>query len=388
MVYPATNPYWQNKAEMVLLDNCCTMSKRVQSYVEGVYSPLVKEGRGKNLIMIDEDKKFDTVSGLGSNLWDCTNNFSLECVEMVELAELILTRIPYHHKLKFTKTGSAACEAAVRYARAYTKRERIAYTGYHGTSNVFVNCTPPALGTVYEKSQKFDTMEELIAFVECKPGLACVIVEPLELDPVGMEDRLKRLQAACRADGCLMIFDEIITGWRFLNFTVANRCGIYPDISVLGKALGGGYALGIVALTNRIAEGSKGVFISNTHNGEQSALRAAIEVVKKTTDEHIYKMFVKSRVFAEHVNAIKPEWFTLKGYPARYVWECSSDGMKALIWQQMYIKGTLCGTALFPKLSWDTADYALIERDLRNSIEEIEKGATLHGIKPRPFFLR
>jgi acetylornithine/succinyldiaminopimelate/putrescine aminotransferase len=363
------------------------MSKRVQSYVECIYSPLVDHGDEKNLVMCGGETLLDTVSGLGSNLWECANNYSLECVESVILAEEILKNIPYHQKIKYTKTGSAACEASVRYARAFTKRDRIAYTGYHGCSNVFVNCTPPALGTVYEMSQKFSTIEELTDFVEAKPGLAAVIIEPLELDTYALAYNLHRLQQACNVDGCLLIYDEIITGWRVPSYTMANWTEVYPDVSVLGKALGGGHALGIVAVTDEIAAATQGVFISNTHNGEQCALRAAISVICKTTLGDIDRMWAYSKDFQEQVNKLRPELVFLKGYPARYIWECSSDTMKALIWQEMYKQGILCGAAFFPKLSWGVVDYERILECLKLALEGVEN-KLLHGLPPRPFFKR
>jgi len=379
---------WQTRAEKVLLNNCCTMSKRVQSYVEGVYCSHVKSGDGNYLIMADESRKFDTGSGFGSNLWECKNNYSLECTESVELAEEILKRVQYHDKLKFVKTGSAACSAAIRYARAYTKRDRVAYVGYHGCDNIFVSCTPPALGTMYEMCQMFKSIETLTDFLEFLPGLAAVIVEPLELDTYGVKPRLAKLQAACKRDGCVLIYDEVITGWRVPGYTVANYTAVWPDISCFGKALGGTYSLGAVAFTKKIADATAGVFISNTNNGEQIVMRAALDVIKNTSYSDIKKMWRLSSVFRDTVNRIKPEWFTLRGYPARYVWECSSEDMKALIWQQAYEHGLLCSAAFFPKLSWTQKDFDKIIKILERSIDDIETGALLHGLPPRPFFKR
>jgi glutamate-1-semialdehyde 2,1-aminomutase len=378
-----------DRARDVLIDGCNTFSKRIESYVEGITDSHVVNGSGKYLMMTSNGRemqeKFDLVGGLGSNLWQCENNYSLECMDAIMLAEELRVRMPYHTKYKFVKSGSDACSAAIRYARAFSGRSHIAYTGYHGWHNAFISCTPPAVGCVPEHSTKFDTIEELTSFVESKPSLAAVIVEPLELQLDGIMDRLLLLKALCVEDGCLLIFDEVITGWRVPKFTVANMVGVYPHISCLGKAIGGGYPLGIVATSDDFLV--PGVFVSSTFGGEQSALRAALSLVRTTSTCDIEKTWDLGMQFQSRVNILAPGVCRLDGYPTRFVWVCDSDETKAKIWQSLYLRGYLAGGAFFPKLSWTEADFANIYEAIKGSIEDIDK-TVLMGIPPRPVFRR
>jgi adenosylmethionine-8-amino-7-oxononanoate aminotransferase len=382
---------WHERAKRVLIDGCSTFSKRVESYIEGVYCSHVAFGDVDALIMADNTRLLDTVSGLGSNLWECRNNYSLEPVEAVIAAEESLKRIPYHTKIKFVKNGGDACSAAVRYARAYTGRHQVYYSGYHGCSQGFVSCTPPGLGTVYECYTKFGTIELLCEALEANlKDVACAIVEPLELDLGDLASRLMRLRNACNESGTILIFDEIITGWRVPNYTVANFTGVTPDISCLGKALAGGYPLGIVAVTDKIASSTHGVFISHTFGAEQRALRECIDTLVTTGQRDIEKTWTLGQVFMQRTNdLLSPLGMgTLKGYPTRYVWTDVQKPLKSLIWQGAYRRGVLLGAAFFPKLSWTQATFDTVYNAIAGGVEDYKNGVKLDGKPPQPAFKR
>ena len=370
----------------MLLDDSSTFSKRPQSYVEGVYCPRVSHGTGNHLVMADGSIHFDLVSGLGSNLWECSNNYSLECQEIDEASELFLDRIPYHSYIKFMKNGGDACHAAVRYMRAYTGKSHIRYTGYHGCTSGFVACTPPAAGCIDEDYHKYDSLEALTDAIE--PTDAGVIVEPLELDLENLTERLQALRDRCTLFDIPLCFDEIITGWRVKKFSVANMTGVYPDLSCFGKALAGGYPMGILAVTDTVADKCDGVFISTTFGGEQEGLRQLIHTIKRTEEVDINRMWDLSATFQEQVNALNPNNLSLQGYPARYVWECD-EVYKAMIWQELYERRILAGAAFFPKLSWRASEYSMIYNTIGDIVSDIRDGkVTLTGRPPQPIFKR
>jgi glutamate-1-semialdehyde 2,1-aminomutase len=379
---------WLERSRKVLLDGCSTFSKRVDAYVENVYASHVLSGDGSYLTMCDGTRLLDTVGGLGSNLLKRHNNYSMEPIETILLAESLLKRIPYHHKLKYTMNGSDACSAAVRYARAYTGREQVYYSGYHGADNVFISSTPPAAGCVQEKCHKFETMDKLIEYAESGAKAAAYIVEPLELETPGLRERLVALRKACDKSKSLLVYDEVITGWRVPKFTVGNWMGIHPDITVMGKAIGGGYPLAVVLVTDEIASHTPGVFISHTFAANQCSLTHALHTVFTVTEDMIDEAWGAGEIFKNQANSIDPGLFQLKGYPTRFVWECPTDTAKALLWQEMYKRGILVGAAFFPCLEWSYIEYNIILAKLENSVAAIRKGAVLEGIPARPAFKR
>jgi glutamate-1-semialdehyde aminotransferase len=340
------------------------------------------------LVMADGDVQFDTVSGLGSNLYTCENNYSLECVESVLVAEELLQRIPYHDKVKFLKNGGDATTAAVRYARAYTGKKQVYYTGYHGCQSLWVSETPPAKGCIYEHCTKFPNMTLLIQALEAGPeDVAAVVVEPLELDLTCLSTVLMRLRNACSDIGAVLVFDEVITGGRVKDFSVANMCGVYPDISCFGKALGGGYPLGIVATSNLIADMTKGVFLSHTFGGEQSALKRCLEILRLTTNDRLNLAWELGTKFQARVNTLLTGHGRLVGYPTRFVWELP-EHVKAMIWQGAYDRGVLLGAAFFPKLSWVQSQYDLVYDAIMGGLADYIKGDQLRGTPPQPAFRR
>lgn len=372
-------------SDSILVNGGATLSKRASAYVGGVYCNRVSHGLGNNLILSDGSVKFDTVSGLGSCLWSCTNNYGLECAELDEAAELFLEKIGYHSAVKFTKNGSDACSAAVRYMRAYTGRERIRFTGYHGCDQGFVACTPPAVGCIDEKFYRYDSLEALCDAIE--PDDAGVIIEPLELELAGLSERLQPIRDRCTVLGVPLCFDEIITGWRTKNFSVGNMLQIYPDLSCFGKALANGHPIGICAVTDTIHEKIHETFISTTFGGEQQSLQQMIHTLKCTLESDIEKMWDLSSKMQDRINNYQPDIVKLVGYPARYVWECPNNETKAKTWQELYDRGVFVGAAFFPKLSWREAEYNILTQAIIETIDKIDE-IKLRGSPPRPAFKR
>ncbi len=185
----------------------------------------------------------------------------------VQLAEQIIEDVACAEQVRFLATGSEADMYAIRAARAFTGRRKVMKFegGYHGMSAEaqmslaptklvnFPNAVPDSPGI--PDSVRDDMLiapfndiafaEGLIA--EHGPDIACVIVEPLQRIVPPAPGFLEALRAACTKAGIVLIFDEIVTGYRLAYGGASERYGVVPDMSTLGKIIGGGFALAAMA---------------------------------------------------------------------------------------------------------------------------------------------
>ena len=193
--------------------------------------------------------------------------FGATCEAEVELAERVVARVPFAEKVRFTSSGTEAAMTAVRLARGATGRDRILkFAGcYHGhadavlvkagsglaTFGVPSSAGVPAQVSALTDVLPLDDQAALTAWFD-RHGreLAAVIVEPLPANAGLLEQRLEFLQALhilTRHHRAVLIFDEVISGFRVAPGGMAQRTGITPDLVVLGKILGGGMPVGAVA---------------------------------------------------------------------------------------------------------------------------------------------
>jgi glutamate-1-semialdehyde 2,1-aminomutase len=339
----------------------------------------------------------DHTGGLGSNIISCNNNFGLPTTSEVVLAERLAVIFPFVQKFRFLKTGTAACEAAIRVARAWhqtvyrdSKKQGIG-TGYHGSGNITISAEQPGAGTYNEGYIKYESVSECTKKIsESKRGdISYCIVEPVSLE-VSKEvaKELYDLRQECTDKDVTLIFDEVITGFRVPRYSISNYFQIAPDVIVLGKALGNGHPIAAVGMLDRYAE-TDGWFISNTHNGELTSIANALETLDYLTDERIDELWQRGSQFIKAFNSIAPEKIKLRGYATRAVW----DGDKtyiSLFCQESYKRGIL----LHPGAWWisHSHTYDIITMELKLFREIIEKIEThniqLEGLMPSPVFKR
>jgi glutamate-1-semialdehyde 2,1-aminomutase len=182
----------------------------------------------------------------------------------IELAEAVTGAFPSIEKLRFVSSGTEAVMSAIRLARAYTRRNTIIkFEGcYHGHADALLVKAGSGVATlgipgsagVPEETVKFtlalpyndaNAVEE--AFGKLKGQIACVLVEPVVgnmgcVPPAG--DYLQALRAITRREGALLIFDEVMTGFRVAYGGAQELFGIQPDLTTLGKVIGGGLPVG------------------------------------------------------------------------------------------------------------------------------------------------
>ena len=336
---------WYRRANASISQGALTNSKRVETLIKGVTPTHVTHGEGPYLYAVDNRRYLDFCCANGTNLFGYGHPsiraaiesqlkrgwlYSLGSTMEVECAELVKDRIPFVRKVRFLKTGSEACNAAVRIARAHTGRDKVLSSGYHGWADDFVSLSPPACGI---PARTF--IESLTDLNQINDTIAAVIIEPIGTD--NSQERieyLRQLRAKCTEVGALLIFDEVITGFRWPGLTFSKDSAIHPDIICLGKAMASGLPLACVGLAEHIGDG-KEWFVSSTAAGELLSLA----VFKKTCEMlhnkyKIDRLWHEGKQFLDGFNQLWPEKLKLEGYPTRGVF--TGDLMvKALFFQEL-----------------------------------------------------
>jgi glutamate-1-semialdehyde 2,1-aminomutase len=235
-------------------------------------------------------------------------SFGAPCVLEIELAEKVCARIPSMDKVRMVSSGTEATMTAIRLARGYTGRQRIIkFTGcYHGHSDsllikagsgVLTLGIPTTPGIVPELAQytmnlPYNDVDAVkAAFEQYGDEIACVIIEPVAgnmncVPP--MKGFLEALRQQCTDAGALLIFDEVMTGFRLSMGGAQTYYDIEPDLTTLGKILGGGMPVGAVGGRQMIMDylAPQGpVYQAGTLSGNPVAMAAGVATLAELTPE-------------------------------------------------------------------------------------------------------
>ena len=222
-------------------------------------------------------------------------NFTRPSPIEVECAEALLGIIPGAEMVKFAKNGSDVNTAAVKLARAFTGRDMIAICGdqpFFAVDDWFIGTTEVNAGipqVIQDLTVKFryNDIENLRQLFERYPKrIACVILEPATSEePVG--EYLGHVKRTCEDFGAVLIFDEMITGFRWHLGGAQTYYGVTPHLSTFGKALGNGFAVSALVGDRRLMnlgglehDRERVFLLSTTHGAETHALAAAMEVMR------------------------------------------------------------------------------------------------------------
>jgi glutamate-1-semialdehyde 2,1-aminomutase/spore coat polysaccharide biosynthesis protein SpsF len=212
------------------------------------------------------------------------HSFSLPHPLEVELAERLVRLIPCAEMVRFGKNGSDATAGAVRVARAFTGRERVAVCGYHGWQDWYIGSTSRSAGvpkTVCQLAHPFpyNDLEALDRLLCAHKGeFAAVIMEPYNFYQPG-EGYLEGVKRVTHDHGAVLIFDEICTGFHLGLGGAQKMFGVIPDLATFGKAMGNGYPISCVVGRRDIMKMFDDAFVSFTFAGDVTAIAAALAVL-------------------------------------------------------------------------------------------------------------
>jgi glutamate-1-semialdehyde 2,1-aminomutase len=278
-----------------------TFSKSHQQYVRGAMPQFAARGQGCWIEDVDGNRYIDYVLGLlpivlGYRDPDVDEairrqlelgiTFSLPTALEADLAERLVRLIPCAEKVRFGKNGSDATSAAIRLARAHTRRDKVLACGYHGWHDWYIGSTTRRLGipkavcdlTISFPYNRADAVDD---FLTKEPDAYAAVI----LEPAGAEAPapgfLARLRELTERYGVVLIFDEIVTGFRINLAGAQAEFGVTPDLACFGKALANGMPISAVLGRREVMDHMEDIFFSGTFGGEALSLAAANATVDK-----------------------------------------------------------------------------------------------------------
>ena len=263
------------------------------------HSPLFNT-KGKRQYVFDNDgnKYLDLINALGSvsigysipeinkkisNGLQNGITFSLSHPIELEVAEQISKCVKSAEMVKFGKNGSDVTTAAIRLARHYTKKNKIAVCGYHGWHDWYISSTSMNSGIpdyISKDIYKFEynnlaSLKKLFN----KNDFAAVIIEPLSIN-LPKNNFLKEIEILCKKNNTLLIFDEICTGFRVSIGGAQKIYNVVPDLTTLGKGMANGMPISALVGKRKIMNTAENIFFSSTFGGETLSLISCLETIK------------------------------------------------------------------------------------------------------------
>jgi glutamate-1-semialdehyde 2,1-aminomutase len=294
----------------------------------GLDEPLfVRRAAGAELETVDGSRYLDWVMSWGPLLFGHADpetvaavvaaaedgaSFGAPTEAEVELAAEIVDAVPSVERVRLVSSGTEAAMSAIRLARGFTRRDRVLkFAGcYHGHADALLASAGSGIATLGIPSTPgvptgaardtivcaYNDLDGAAAAVaQYGEGLACVIVEPVagNMGVVPPEPGfLEGLRRLCDASGALLVFDEVITGFRVARGGAQERYGVLPDLTVLGKIVGGGLPLaafgGRAELMDHLAPAGD-VYQAGTLSGNPLATAAGLTVLRRLRDEAVYE---------------------------------------------------------------------------------------------------
>jgi len=402
-----------------------TLSKGPGCFVDGVSPKYLARGSGSRVWDVDDNEYIDYCLGcfpltLGYGFavvddaikrqLDDGITFSMMHPLEIEVSDRLIELIPGAEMVRFAKNGSDVTSMAIRLARHITGRDRVACLGYHGFQDWYVATTDRNSGipgAVKELTHPFRyndiaSLESL--FQAHRDEFACVIMEPalFEFPRDGFLEKVKEL---AHANGALLIFDEMLTGFRFANGGGQELFGVVPDLGCFGKGVANGMPIGVLTGLERHMCEFETVFFSTTYGGEAltlAAAKAALDFYK--SNDVVARLWRSGKILFDNLQRLigekgLEENVSIIGFPVRFQLAFRNRDrepdylLNALYQQEMTKRGIICYANL--GLSYSHTDDELIYTArsfgetldvMARAIESGDVAAVMEGTPSVPVF--
>jgi len=300
--------------------------------------------------------------------------------------------------VKFTKDGSTADTAALKLARAYTGRDLVAICAeqpFFSYDDWFIGTTTmdggiPEIERSLTVRFNYNDIASLEALFTAHPGrVAAVFLEAARTEEP-KNDFLQKVQQVCRAHGAVLVFDEMITGFRWHLGGAQKEYGVIPDLSTFGKAVANGFALSVLCgkreilqLGSREREQDNVFLLSTTHGAETPSLAAAVRTMQiyrtEPVIEHLYRQgqrLISGVRQAAERHGLERQ-FTLSGRPCNLLFGTRdgegrpSQWFRALFLQEMIRHGFLTPSFV--------VSYSHSDQDIDKTIDAVDRSLAVYA---------
>ena len=399
-----------------------TLAKGPTQYVEGVAPKYLRRGLGARVWDVDGNEYIDFNAGVGPISlgygYEAVNaaifaqladgiSFSLTHPLEVEVAELVRDYVPGAESVRYGKTGAEVTSAAVRLARAHTGREKILCCGYHGWHDWYIGVTMRDLGIptavkALTHTFAYNDIDSLTAALDDET--AAVILEPMTFD-FPQNGFLQAVKEACQANGSLLIFDEMWTGFRWALGGAQAYFDVTADLTCFSKAIANGMPLAV--LTGRadvMGLLDEDVFFFSTFGGETLSLAAAKATINELAarDVPAYLAAQGQKLmdgYNQMAREISFDDFThCKGHPARslVVFDPAAGDpllLKSLMQQELIRRGVLwsgfhniCYSHSDEEIAYTLSAYADVLPIMAEAVAANNVASLLRGRPVQPVF--
>ncbi len=404
-----SNEYYE-RAKQVIGSGTNTFSRAPGVFPEGAAPKFLEKQFGSHCWDVDGNEYIDMVMGCGpvtighnhptindaiKDQMDKGILYSLLNPLEVEVAEKIVESIPCAEMVKFSKNGSDVCAAAIKIARHVTGNDLVFCWGYHGFQDWYISSTDRNAGipqAVRDLTKTFDynDLDGLRAmFEEHKGKVAAVMMEPVIAEKplcFGPNDCsnpdcskkcqntfLHEVKKIAHENDALLIFDEMISGFRFAMGGVGEYLGVDPDLATFGKGITNGMPLGVLVGKSEYMKEFDKVFLSSTYAPEALTLAAASANIDFYKEHNVIDaIWKKGRFVRDGFQSVIDEYdlsknVSLAGYPVRLMVNTHNDDgiqnpkLATLYQQEMFKNGILCFSGvLMLSYSHDDSDLEIL----------------------------
>ncbi|QYN34470.1 glutamate-1-semialdehyde 2,1-aminomutase [Pseudonocardia sp. DSM 110487] len=370
-------------------------------------APIISHGRGAHIWDVDGNEYLEYGSGLRAvslghayprvidavrRELDKGSNFVRPAAIEVEAAERFLQTVPTADMVKFTKNGSDATTAAIRLARAATGRTLVALCRdqpFFSTDDWFIGGTPMSAGIPQQDVITFPygDLDALSSVLEQHEPAAVILEAATQTEPpAGYLDGVRDLATR---HGAVLVFDEMITGFRWSEHGAQGVYGVTPDLSTFGKALGNGF--GVSALAGRRELMERGglrsrherVFLlSTTHGAETHALAAAMAVMDTYAEEGITeRLHALGDRLAAGVRDVAAgigvaDHVQVRGRASNLVFTTlDADGKPSQPYRTLFLRQLLSGGVIGPSF---VVSAALTDDDIDRTVDVVAQACTVY----------
>ena len=383
--------YWE-KAKKFIPGQNSMISKHPNLYSPSLWPTYFKKAKGCMVWSLDNKRYFDlSIMSAGTNILGYANNAinksvisslkngnisTLNSFEEVLLAEKLISINPWAEKVLFSRTGGEANAIAVRLARAYTGKDKIAVCGYHGWHDWYLAASksnekkikkeqlPFYTSTGVPKSLlnsiipfEYNNLSSLKNIISNNKDIGVIKME-VERNEKPKENFLKEIRKIATKNNIVLIFDECTTGFRETFGGIYKKYKVTPDIVIFGKALGNGYPITAIVGKKDLMNMKEKTFISSTFWTERIGPVAALKTLE------IMEKINSWEIITEKGKKIQKFWRKLankykikikvQGIPALCNFQFNSQHhnlYKNFITQEMLKKEFLAGNVVYTSIS-------------------------------------